>query len=43
MKINIVLFILFITASTVFAIENWQKIGDNFYVDVNSINKQYGN
>ena len=42
MKINIVLFILFITASTVFAIENWQKIGDNFYVNVNSIDKQYG-
>lgn len=42
MKINIVLFILFITASAAFASENWQKIGDNFYVDVNSIDKQYG-
>ena len=33
---------LFINASTAFASENWQKIGDNFYVDVNSIDKQYG-
>ena len=37
MRINIVLLILSITASAVFASENWQKIGDNFYVDVNSI------
>ena len=42
MRINIVLLILSITASAVFAAENWQKIGGNFYVDVNSIDKQYG-
>lgn len=36
-KLQTIILVLFITASVAFATENWQKIGDNFYVDINSI------
>lgn len=36
------LLLLFLCSQTVNAAENWQKINDNFYIDVNSIEKQGG-